>query len=453
MSRGQMKQLAALAGVDGAVFYSLLTKIWQSVAGIVTLLLIARVFSPREQGVYYTYNSVLALQIFFELGFSFILMQFASHERALTQWTTDRRLIGDPVATGRVSSLVRLAAKWYSVAAGALIVLIIPLGIAFFRAKHSELSGVNWIGAWILLAALSAGSLLTTPFFAILEGLGLVRQVAAFRTLQEVVCGILLWAALYFGMGLYSACVYQGARFLCGLAWLATYYRPFFYEALRSNTDAAFSWFSEIWPLQWKISLSWVSGYLANQLFVPIAFALESPLAAGQLGMSLSLVSGLSSATLAWMTTKAPRFGLLVAQKSYAELDAIFYHTLKRCVWLGLIGSIIIFTATITLRVSGSPLANRILAPTDMFLLLVAVVSNIIISAEAVYLRSHKQEPYLTLSVVNGIVSSLAAFAFGHYWGVRGMLSAYCLIMLIGVLWGTIIFRSKRRLWHISALK
>jgi len=45
-------------------------------------VVIARFLTPSEQGYYYTFNSLVALQIVFELGFSFVILQLAAHERA-----------------------------------------------------------------------------------------------------------------------------------------------------------------------------------------------------------------------------------------------------------------------------------------------------------------------------------------------------------------------------------
>src|ERR1700757_835113 len=69
-------------GIDRAIGFTILARGWASLAGIVTVTLIARFLSPAEQGYYYTFGSVIALQIVFELGFSFVILQMASHERA-----------------------------------------------------------------------------------------------------------------------------------------------------------------------------------------------------------------------------------------------------------------------------------------------------------------------------------------------------------------------------------
>src|SRR5947207_15746766 len=69
-------------GLDRAVGFTVLARGWSSLAGLMTVALIARFLSPHEQGYFYTFGSLIALQIVFELGFAFVILQMASHERA-----------------------------------------------------------------------------------------------------------------------------------------------------------------------------------------------------------------------------------------------------------------------------------------------------------------------------------------------------------------------------------
>src|ERR1700685_156002 len=74
--------LRRVLGLDKAIGFTVLARAWSSAAGLVTVALIARFLSPAEQGYYYTFGSLIALPIVFELGFSFVILQMASHERA-----------------------------------------------------------------------------------------------------------------------------------------------------------------------------------------------------------------------------------------------------------------------------------------------------------------------------------------------------------------------------------
>src|SRR5215469_146342 len=85
-------------GVDRAVGFTVLARAWASSAGLVTVALIARFLSPAEQGYYYTFGSLVALQIVFELGFSFVILQLASHERARLSFSRDYDITGDSIA-------------------------------------------------------------------------------------------------------------------------------------------------------------------------------------------------------------------------------------------------------------------------------------------------------------------------------------------------------------------
>ena len=64
-------------GVDRPVAYTLVSRGWGLLSGLVTLLLVVRYLTPDEQGYYYTFASLLAMQILFELGMSVVVMQFS----------------------------------------------------------------------------------------------------------------------------------------------------------------------------------------------------------------------------------------------------------------------------------------------------------------------------------------------------------------------------------------
>src|SRR6185369_3301792 len=91
-----------------------------------------------------------------------------------------------------------------------------------------------------------------------------------------------------------------------------------------SVKEHAIGWRREIWPFQWRIALSWLCGYFIFQIFTPVLFAFQGPVTAGQMGMSLTISSGIGSIAVAWMSTKAPVYGGLIARGEIGELDRIF---------------------------------------------------------------------------------------------------------------------------------
>jgi len=118
-------------GLDRAVSYGVFTRVWSLFAGPVTLLMIAARLSKEQQGYYYTIGSLLALQLFFELGLMTVLSQFASHEFVKLSWGSRGAIEGDPVARERFCDLLCKAARWFGVAALLLVVGPGPRGGSF----------------------------------------------------------------------------------------------------------------------------------------------------------------------------------------------------------------------------------------------------------------------------------------------------------------------------------
>ena len=64
----QIRRVLERLEVDRAVAYALSLRAWQLVGGTVSVLLMSVYFSQETQGYYYTLNSLMTLQCFFDLG-------------------------------------------------------------------------------------------------------------------------------------------------------------------------------------------------------------------------------------------------------------------------------------------------------------------------------------------------------------------------------------------------
>jgi hypothetical protein len=69
----------------------------------------------------------------------------------------------------------------------------------------------------------------------------------------------------------------------------------------------------------------------------------------------------------------------------------------------------------------------------------------------ASYLRCHKKEPYLYLSIVTGVLCLLSTVLLGKYFGVLGITFGYSSITLFTFIWGYLIFLNKKREWHFDS--
>ncbi|MDE3090039.1 MAG: hypothetical protein KGJ80_11715, partial [Chloroflexota bacterium] len=254
MSITLIRKSLLFLGVDKPIAYTLVGRGWSVLTGPVTLILFASFLSPEEQGFYYTFGSVLALNIFFELGLYLVILQFASHEKAKLQWTSQGTLTGDPIAKSRLASLAWMSLKWYGVAAFLMTATIVPIGLVFFSSYQPTAIEVTWQLPWVWVVLVTAGNLVVNPFLAVLEGCGLVAEVAFVRVGQSILGSILLWVALLQHWGLFAAPAFYGCGLLWAASWLALRKRILLVDLLSFRPNlAVVSWRYEIWPFQWKI--------------------------------------------------------------------------------------------------------------------------------------------------------------------------------------------------------
>ena len=70
---GQGPSIGERFGIDRAVAFAIIGRGWAALSGLITLMLLTRSLSRNEQGFYFLFNDVLAMQVFFELGLAYVL--------------------------------------------------------------------------------------------------------------------------------------------------------------------------------------------------------------------------------------------------------------------------------------------------------------------------------------------------------------------------------------------
>jgi hypothetical protein len=434
-------------GVDRAIGFTVLARIWASGAGLVTVALIARFLSPAEQGYYYTFGSLVALQIVFELGFSFVILQLASHERARLSISRDYDITGDSIAHARLASVLQKSVRWYSIGAVLVATTLIPSGFYFFS-THQHAETVSWHLPWYCDAAMAALNFQLDPMLSFLEGCGYVSQVARLRFMQSVVGSLLAWAALASHHGLFAPSMMLLGMASCSLLWLYRK-RKLVFGLLRHNPgNNRIRWAEEVWPFQWRIAVSWFSGYFLFALFNPVLFAYRGAIEAGQMGMSLSLVNAIQSIAISWVSTKSAPFGALIAGKKYRELDLTFSRALWQSLVVAVTGALTAWLGCIYLNWQHFRFAQRLLPPSSLGILMIYMIVNIIIFAQAYYLRAHKQEVFFLNSLVGAAAVAMSTFILGRRYGAAGIVLSCCLLNFGGLAWATYKFRKYRSLWH-----
>jgi O-antigen/teichoic acid export membrane protein len=440
-----LNSLRRWGGVDRPVFFAGLGQAWSLFSGPITIFLITRYFTPKTQGYYYTFGGVAALGVFLELGFSQCIVQFASHEFARLRFRPGGVIEGDPLARSRLISLGRLSLKWYGVIA---ILAFIGLGLGghwFFWAKHD--STVSWVLPWWSLCLAAGFSLLLLPVTSLLEGCNQMAFVYGLRTLSRVVSAVVLWVAVWGGANLFTgALMLWATAFVMAVAYLWRW-RGLLGEFWHASKGEAISWRHEIWPLQWRIAVSWASSYFTYSFFTPVLFYFHGPLLAGQMGATMSLVNSLNALAAAWTVSKGPRFGMLINQRQFGELDRLFYKATTQAVGICIMGGLALLAGLVFVRAHFA-LGARFLEPGSTSLLVLATVVNQVIFSQAIYLQAHKQAPFMVLSVVNGLTTGLLVSGLGYLLGAWGVSLAYALVQVAMLVWASVVWGRCRKQWH-----
>ena len=68
--------------------------------------------------------------------------------------------------------------------------------------------------------------------------------------------------------------------------------------------------------MQWRIAISWISGFAIFHLFAPAMMYYEGAKVAGQVGITFAALNGIGTFSMSWMTTKAPNLVYLLVQKN-----------------------------------------------------------------------------------------------------------------------------------------
>lgn len=450
---GIIKKITSKFGLDKAIIFTSSASILGAFGSVVSVILVVKYLTGIEQGFYYTFGSIVAIQIFFELGLNGIITQYVAHEVSYLKWESDHVLCGESKYISRLSSLLHFSLKWYLFFASILIISLITIGYIYFN-RYSTVSGtMGWGAPWILLATGTGINLIISPIIAFLQGLGKVKEIAKTQLILQIFKLSLVWVGLMAGAKLYVLGMSSFVGIIIYSIIIILKYRQLLANIWQTKISEKVHYLKEIFPYQWKIAMSWISGYFIFQLYNPVLFATEGPIVAGQMGMTLAALGGISSITFAWITTKVPIFSGFIAQKKYIQLDTLFNKTLLQSFVLNTLLLIVLWIVIFGIRyfnitIGEKKFGDRFLPFLPMFLMMIPILLNHIIAAWATYLRCHKKEPMMVLSISMGILCTFSTVFFGKHFGVLGITTGYLILCVITFFCTYFIFSKNKREWH-----
>jgi hypothetical protein len=374
-------------------------------------------------------------------------------------WGVHGDIHGDPIAVSRFTDLIGKTSKWFSIAALLLISGLVPAGLIFFdQGQHAD-PGFPWRLPWVLAVVSTGFNLAATPFFAVIMGSGDVVTVNHRAMVGMIAGSFIAWLCIGFHGGLYAVSAINIGNILITYTYLARQKPKLLLRAWQSiwRADpspvgpATISWWDEVWPMQWKIALSWVSGYFLFQLFNPILFYYQGAGIAGRMGMTLNAANALLGASITILNAKNPEFAMLIARRDWNSLDRLFYRVGAQSVVLASAGAVA--GGSVIWYLQGHhALGQRFLPAGQAVLLFLTTAIIVVIYGFATYLRAHKQEPLMYMSLITAVLQGSATWYLGKHYSSKGVILGYLATTLLISLPSTyFIWRRCRTLWHEQA--
>src|SRR5579862_6441029 len=178
---GVRRRITTVIGMDRPIAFTVMGRLIQGLGSVATVLLIVHFLTAEQQGYYYALWSLVALQAVFELGFSFVILQVAAHERAHLEFHPDGSITGSETAHFRLASLLQRAVRWYSIAAVLMGIVLMVGGTRFFSLHQQPQAPNIWVVPLRVTVLACAITFSIGPVLSFLEGCGQVAQVARMR--------------------------------------------------------------------------------------------------------------------------------------------------------------------------------------------------------------------------------------------------------------------------------
>lgn len=406
---------------------------WVTIAGATTVLIVPLTLTLKEQGLFFTFLSLAAIQSIFEAGITTAFFNYVAHERA--------KLTSDPPpantdrlrAEARLHGLVGMARCWFLVLAILFAILVGTLGYYFVDvAVRREGLSLHWQTPFLLLVGAISLSLYNLSRIPILEGHGLIADVANFRLRSSMLSAAVLWATMVAGGGLWALAISYVIQSATMTAQISRAYRLLDLPAApspHSEIGDAINWRKDILPLQLRLAGSYFCGYFIAQAVVPYILYMSGSEVAGQVGLMLSVFNALASILASYMYATGPKYATLIARRDNQPLAGLFFKVTAVTLVAALAVYTLVLLCVYSIQYFDLAISHRIASLQVVLWLAVIGLVNAYVGSAATLLRAQKKEPMLPVSIVVAFGYVLAMVALPDM-GIEYLFMAFAAVQM-----------------------
>lgn len=410
--------------IDRDISFVALYRVFQVGSVGLTSILIPFFVDEVEQGIYFVFLNLVAAQLLFELGLNQAVLQVASHiiDRSSTSY---RALI-----LWLDGVYKRIALKFY------LTLSLLGVAYLYFFTPREYLYAIYY---WLFIALFVAFGLSVTYRYPLIESENKVALSYRGKFLPLFFSTACVWVLLFLGFELISVVVGYAIQSVISYLWLNKNH-----PVTKRESEVGASHDLHILQVQGiknKFALSYIGGFIGFNSVVPVIYAMVSPADAGRVGLSLALFSAVTLVASSFVTAKNASMANLIATGRFQELNGGFAKYFGSSVVASVCFSIAVFALLAVLNAIGYGLSDRLMAVPVLIAVALAACVNTAIYSMAIYVRSHKVEPFVSASVITGFMTLVLALGGAKYsasWSVSGYVAS---VLLVSFPWTIAIFK------------
>lgn len=430
------------------LLFTLLNQMWRLISGPLTMLLIPLYLSATEQGYWYLFGSLSVLSVLADLGFSIIILQFAAYEFAHLSFNNKGLLEGKDIHLKKLGSFFRFIIKWISTICLIIFPIIYVIGIWFF--DRDDLLA-KYILPWSIFLFGSVINFFNNAITSYVEALNKIEVVQRIRLVVAVLNTAVIVIVILLGGNIYALALGSFLSAFITSIFILVKFSKILSQLLNISKNFVYIWRKEVIPLFGKYSISFISGYLSFQIYIPVMQYFHGPIESGKVGITLVLVNAIYNMSYIWVYTITPQMSIFVSQHNKKSLDILFE---KRLILALLTYVIMTVSAFVFLMVFKDlwifqKLITRFMSWEAVLMLFVIYLFQLMINSWLTYLRAHKKEPYMIPSVILAVWIVLTTIYIGNnfapdYFFV-GFLSSYIWWLPVAY----IIYKRCQRKWYL----
>jgi len=441
-----IRRVLTVLAIDRSIAWGLIGKSWSSIANLITIALIATKLGGAEQGIYYTVQNAASLSTFVEFGFLLTLMQCVSHEVATIKLDLRGIIEGPKARVSGLRQLFRTTLVWRGASGVFYLAICYIWCVAFLpnlkiiRANHA----LEPLIAYIIVNAL--GLAVASPLLSFFEGCNFVATVGKIRVLSLLCASAGTWLFLYLDLKIWSLVAFALVGVITQVIFMLFHFRKLLLLLLKKPEIKGNIWRSEMLPLQVKFIINSLCNYFIFSLYVPLTLRYCGPLAAGQVGMTQSLLSAMQNVAGLWIITKFPAYGGYVARGEIMTLNESFRKSTRMALFAIVGMGLVFILGLLSVAYSHSALVSRFVDIKCAMLFVGGSVLAVYSQCLGYYIIAFKVNPLAPVAVLAALVNVALAYVLIPRVGYYGCAEAFIIVNgVVTVPYMQVIYLRRRR--------